>query len=495
MKFKLMFAFIVICFLISAVAAIDTDVTGDDFGNALIHEENLLSIGNDASYQINSSPETESIPNPNDFNIIDSNQNDVNTTINSTDSSISTLKNRGDLYGIVDFGSNFMSLSIMEYDNYTINYILTKSEPSVTATFTENNLLTQAGIDELISDLKDFDEEMKLNNVTKRYYFATASLRKIENSDEVLATLKDRLNVTLNIITGEEEANIGFDAVKNTDFKTDEGILIDLGGGSCEIITFLNKTPVVMESIPIGSSSCFKEYVKSMFPDVDEKIEIENRVKKELDKLNILNVTYTDLYGMGGTIGTIRNILIHIGEIDNNTYEINTSKLDSLLKNMMENYNETYELISAVEPGRINTLLPGTIILQKISDIFNVEMLHFCKSRLEEGIVYRLLEQPAQNESKTNDSAVNITTDDTSIINAVKYSIKNKQLDDGYDEKMLSEETLDNTPTDNVANTTQTSYESIGNILGIDDSYFSTGLLIMALLSVLIVSTIITKRK
>ena len=53
-----------------------------------------------------------------------------------------------------------------------------------------------------------------------------------------------------------------------------------------------------MKSIPIGSLSCYTEYVNSMFPNENEIEDIRNRVEFELNKLNITNSEpIYDLYG------------------------------------------------------------------------------------------------------------------------------------------------------------------------------------------------------
>jgi len=146
-------------------------------------------------------------------------------------------------YGIVDLGSNVLSLKIYEEENNEISIALTEDKTSVTAEYKEDNELSQEGINQLITILKDFDGILNSYNVDQKYFFATASLRKIDNTDEVITSVKNQSGIDLHVLTGEEEAKVGFDAVKFTDLTDDNGLLIDLGGGSCEVIPFVNKTP------------------------------------------------------------------------------------------------------------------------------------------------------------------------------------------------------------------------------------------------------------
>ena len=158
------------------------------------------------------------------------------------------------VYGIMNFGSNALVLKIYDVHNDEITNNLHLSESSVISSYTQNKRLTQEGIEILISQLEDFNEIMQSNGVTKSYIFATASLRKIDNCDEVVAAVKDRLDMDIDVISGEKEAEFCFNAVEEMDLTTDNGLLIDLGGGSCEITYFSNKTPITMESMPLDQT-------------------------------------------------------------------------------------------------------------------------------------------------------------------------------------------------------------------------------------------------
>ncbi|MBE6486725.1 MAG: hypothetical protein E7Z85_07800 [Methanosphaera stadtmanae] len=172
-----------------------------------------------------------------------------------------------------------------------------------------------------------------------------------------------------------------------------------------------------MKSIPIGSLSCYTEYVNSTFPNENEIEDIRNRVEFELNKLNITNSEpIYDLYGNGGTIYTIKQVLIYLGEINNDTYVISTSKLDSLLNRLLQNTTETYNIISNVSASRINTLLPGIVITKQISNHFQARTLHFCKSQLEEGILYLIKNKNIYNNSQSIINDINESNEDKKII-------------------------------------------------------------------------------
>lgn len=117
----------------------------------------------------------------------------------------------------------------------------------------------------------------------------------------------------MQILSEKDEAQAGFDAVRFVDLTDDDGILIDIGGGSCEVVAFRDRNPLSMESMPIGSRSCYEDYVSSTFPNETEILNIQNRVEVELGKLHANNsAPVDDLYGIGGTLFYVRQTLIYL---------------------------------------------------------------------------------------------------------------------------------------------------------------------------------------
>ena len=317
------------------------------------------------------------------------------------------------LYGIVDIGANSMKLEIYKIKNSgKPKSVFSLSEKSVTSVYVEDNNLTKKGIDNLVSVLKDFDDVMNIAKVKTKFVFATASLRKIDNSEEVIATVKKKVGLDIHLLSGEKEANTTFNSVKDTELTTDNGIVIDLGGGSCEVIDFANGEKITSESMPIGATSCYQEYVSSMFPNNTEIMNIKNRVLSELDKLVVDNTTSrNDLFGIGGSVKTIKKVLQYLEQIDNEQTYIPVSMLDDLLNEFSEPTQENYGKILNVNVERINTFIPGLIITKTIAEYFNVTYLHFCKNGVREGILMEILE----NESHGLQSKQNVSLDVSDI--------------------------------------------------------------------------------
>ena len=244
-----------------------------------------------------------------------------------------------------------------------------------------------------------------------------------------MTTVKDRSGIYIDIISEDKEAELGFIAVRDMDLTTDNGMLIDLGGGSCEIIDFANKTPEIVESMPFGSNAAYKEYVSGTFPNETERLLIQNRTFNELKKLDIDNATpFDDLFGIGGTIYTIKLMLISLGFIDEDETVIPASMIGELLDDIKDDTEENRQKIIDVAPSRLYNLIPGIIITKTILEYYNVKYLHFCRGQIDDGVLYDLLENEdsrfipldpsPENESSNSSSETHCVINQNDTLNA-----------------------------------------------------------------------------
>ena len=385
-KFVILLIFILSISMISCVSAQDLNTT----------DSVMLSRDSNQSEVLGSSYDNQAIP------VSDANASEPL----SSSPSLKNDKPEG-VYGIVDFGTNVLALKIYDVHNNEITKILDLSETSVISNYTQDNRLTPDGIDKLVSQFENYSEVMQSNGVTKEYIFATSSLRDLDNRDEVVTAVKDRLGIYIDVISEKKEAEFGFKAVREMDLTTYDGLLVDLGGGSCEITYFKNKTIVTDDTMPFGSNKAYKEYVSGTFPNETERLEIKNRTLSELKKLSIRYSSYDDLFGNGGTVYTIKLMLISLGFIGEDEIFVPVSKIDELLDDIKDDTEENRQKIIDVAPGRLYNFIPGLIIIKTILEYYNVKYLHFCSGQLDDGVLYELLENESSKDKPVDPSSQN----------------------------------------------------------------------------------------
>ena len=294
-------------------------------------------------------------------------------------------------YGIVDIGSNTIRFKIYDYMNGKVRHSVSNKKTAGLIAFKEDGKLNEAGINVLVSTLKKFNKHMEELGVDEAYYFATASLRNIDNTEEVLDIVKNKLDINIHVLSPDDEATLSFEIIKEKDLYGNDGILIDVGGGSSEINVFKNKTPVEDVSLPIGSLVMYQEYVSLMFPDENEKKQIQERVLKEIKNSGIKKHSREIMTGVGGSVRSIKRLLRYLNMIDHNTKLIPISLLDELLNELRHNTKEDYNKVLQIKAERIHTLIPGLLIVKTIAEYFDVKYLHVTNYSIREGVLNSII--------------------------------------------------------------------------------------------------------
>ena len=84
---------------------------------------------------------------------------------------------------------------------------------------------------------------------------ATASLRSVNNAIAVLEKIKSRTGCKPELISGDCEALLSLEGIKTALGDVSAGIMADMGGGSTEIVGFIDGNAVHTVSVPIGCLS------------------------------------------------------------------------------------------------------------------------------------------------------------------------------------------------------------------------------------------------
>lgn len=271
--------------------------------------------------------------------------------------------------GIVDIGSNTIRLIIYNIDkDKNIEKIFSYKETAGLAGYVEKGLLNPNGIailNRTLTQIKKITDDL---SIPKVWYFATASLRNIDNSDAVLKIIHDELGIDIDIISNEDEGYLSYYAMKsllNDKLNSENGIIADIGGGSSEIVIFKGNRIIENTSLPIGSLNLHSKFVKGIMPDKKEIKAIKDEINAHLSKIDN-NDTFSELIGVGGTFRLIPELLAN----DNKVFTAH--QLENLIDCGKTDRNDLAKLILKTKPERIHTALPGMMIAKEIMKKWNV---------------------------------------------------------------------------------------------------------------------------
>lgn len=151
-------------------------------------------------------------------------------------------------------------------------------------------------IKRVVKAMKAFKLIMKINGVKNYMACATSALRESNNADELIAKVKKKAGIKIELIDGKKEAEI----ISYTTILADQGhnsnyLYVDVGGGSTEFSVLKNGKRIVSKSFKAGT-------VRMINNMVNDKVWLE--IEKWI-KMNTKGIEKIQLLGSGGNINKV----------------------------------------------------------------------------------------------------------------------------------------------------------------------------------------------
>ena len=263
------------------------------------------------------------------------------------------------------------------------------------AGYIKDDVMIEEGIVAACEAIHDFKRLLKNFNIDNIAAFATAALRNVKNSKEAVAEIERITGITVDLISGEEEAFLDFVGATQATVIQD-GILIDIGGGSTELVIYQGDEIKSMVSLPIGSLNMYKNYVQNIFPIEEDESNIRQAVLDELEQIKAQVYGRQEyICGVGGTMRATVKLYNEIFDLEVDNVELSIDKLKEMVESLTFGRNEVgmptndnLDLILKIVPERIRTIMPGVIILLTLADFFESDHLYISSSGVREGYIY-----------------------------------------------------------------------------------------------------------
>jgi exopolyphosphatase/guanosine-5'-triphosphate,3'-diphosphate pyrophosphatase len=157
----------------------------------------------------------------------------------------------------------------------------------------------------LMAALQDFQVVAKGAAAQRMMALATYSIRGYEGAAELVSRIKDELGIEVHVIDGTEEAELAYmGAIHSTD--ADDGMLIDLGGGSLEIAHFRGRALLQTWSLPLGALLLNDRYLSQDVPTDSQINALQNHVSEVLQQAGVSPLKKGERLVTTG--GTVRNL-------------------------------------------------------------------------------------------------------------------------------------------------------------------------------------------
>ena len=289
-------------------------------------------------------------------------------------------------YAVIDLGSNTIRLCVFNFENGTITTLLRQKEVVGLADYIENNKISDGGLAkacEVLNDLKAMAE--RFVDSGKIYVFATASLRGLCNENEAKKHIIENTGLVPDVISGTEEARLDFIGASYA-ADCNEGVLIDIGGASTELVLFREGTPQKLTSLKMGCLSLYSKYVSSGFPAQKELKAIKQEVRSQLASVEwIENQEFSLMIGVGGTVRAAQKLSNILFENSDQKQILKASNVCKILRSLKNNKDDILHTVYRAAPERVLTITPGLVILREAIRCFKCDEIHVSRFGVREG--------------------------------------------------------------------------------------------------------------
>ncbi|HEX3647901.1 MAG TPA: Ppx/GppA phosphatase family protein [Pseudonocardiaceae bacterium] len=190
--------------------------------------------------------------------------------------------------GVLDVGSNTVHLLVVDAHRgaHPLPTSSVKSTLRLAERINPDGRLSDRGAQELVRSVQAAREEADRTGCEELMAFATSAVREASNAAEVLAAVRDRTGVDLQVLSGPDEARYTFLAARRwCGWSAGRLLVVDIGGGSLEIAIGVDEEPELAESLPLGAGRLTRAWLSGDPPSRSSVAELSDWLEGELAPL------------------------------------------------------------------------------------------------------------------------------------------------------------------------------------------------------------------
>ncbi len=300
----------------------------------------------------------------------------------------------------IDIGTNSIRSIVAEVNS--LGKIMVLDDEKATVRLGEN--LTRSGSISPAAFARAVDAMTRIRKlidglkVSEIEAVATSAVRNASNGSELVAVLSGILGREIRIISGEEEAElVAISARHNFDMSGKRYAMVDIGGGSVEIVTALGSHVEKLYSLELGAVVMTERYLASdpiKLSDIEKfQKHIRATLKKAFcdDKLSVQT-----FIGSGGTITSLGSMVMSMRKQAYSSvhgFEVLRSEVVHLLAMLMRKDLKARRLIPGLNPDRADIIVAGLAVVDELMKFFGANTMLVNERGIREGLLIRCMKR------------------------------------------------------------------------------------------------------
>jgi exopolyphosphatase/guanosine-5'-triphosphate,3'-diphosphate pyrophosphatase len=298
--------------------------------------------------------------------------------------------------GVLDMGSNTIHLQVVDAHPGARPTPASsqKFELRLTEYLDRDNHITDEGFDLLTYAIAEVLKHAKEFECEEILAFATSAIREADNGEKIIAELRRIHNIDLQILSGDEEAQITFLAARRwLGWSAGRLLVLDIGGGSLEMAIGNDESASSTLSLPIGAARMTREFLNGD-PYTTKSVKALMQYSKESIEQSVAGELAEHradrIVGTSKTFRTLARLTDHWYK-DGGTY-LEREALVAAIEKLKDLSLSQRAALPGVSQSRAKQIVAGAIVAESVMKHLSIERIEICPWALREGIVLKWLD-------------------------------------------------------------------------------------------------------
>jgi exopolyphosphatase/guanosine-5'-triphosphate,3'-diphosphate pyrophosphatase len=241
---------------------------------------------------------------------------------------------------------------------------------------------------------REYRQVMDAHGVARPIVIATQAMREAKNAADFIGPAEQILNAKIEVIAGRREAELAATAVARTfpEFAASRYLVVDVGGGSTELITVDSGRVLSEVSVPIGVVRMTERHLKHDPPTAAEIVALDADIDHHLAALALPHAV--PVIGTAGTATTLAAIKLGLAHYDAAAVtglRIEPGAAYELRARLLAATVAERKAIAGMEPARADVIAAGAAIFARIVRRIDAPVLITCDRGIRWGVAYEQL--------------------------------------------------------------------------------------------------------
>ncbi|ANF57606.1 Ppx/GppA phosphatase family protein [Halotalea alkalilenta] len=311
---------------------------------------------------------------------------------------------RPERFAAIDLGSNSFHLMIVERTQGRLKQIDKRSERVQLAAGMRDGKLSPQAIERASACLEKFAQQLQGIDPRRRRAVGTSALRNATNAGVLIDRTQQLLSVPLEIISGREEARLIYAGAAFALADTrGRRLVIDIGGGSTELVIGEAREPRLLESLEMGCVTYTERYLADGKIDLDRLERIRRAALAELSPIRSAYLAHGWDEAVG-TSGTLRTLAQIAGGQSGDGERLDHNAIKRVIDLLCASGSIEQLPFAGMKPERARVFPAGVAIVSALFDGLYLDSLRISQGALRDGVLLDLTGRGTQHDPR--DSAV-----------------------------------------------------------------------------------------